>query len=252
MALKAPPQLDGVDIKAEKEKTEKIKKSRSLSPAQNNNRVKAPMKAKSKSSVTGAILTDPDIPEIEFLTPAEIMALKKLLLTRSSTSQLYSLVDKQQFMNAIALQHATQKMYDDYRSGGIITNDLDSLQKLMTMFKSNVSTINQTFKALGLDASTRKEEVSGDDLTKMLLTASIENNEVPQLQTQYLRMQEDIKHTMEGPSREQQEQNADKLRKIRQPIRSYKGERFDGSNIPIEKETGEIRTNMDDSKRRTL
>ncbi|MCK5322418.1 MAG: hypothetical protein KAJ47_04085 [Candidatus Aenigmarchaeota archaeon] len=114
------------------------------------------------------------------------------------------------------------------RSGVVEIEDIDQLQKLVGTIKASVGAINQTFKSLNIDAASRPEEQSGNNLMAMLNTVRLDKNEMPLLQHEYIMMQEDIKKTALGPTAEQVKRDEGKLSSIKMPIKSYEQETFEG------------------------
>ena len=186
-----------------------------------------PNKRKSKK-IKPLFITDLKLPELEFVNSHDVKQLTAFMTNRKGTNDLYRLADKIQLQTALSSVYSLQAIYESLRSGVVEIEDIDQLQKLVGTIKASVGAINQTFKSLNIDAASRPEEQSGNNLMAMLNTVRLDKNEMPMLQHEYIMMQEDIKKTALGPTAEQVKRDDGNLSSIKMPIKSYEQETFEG------------------------
>jgi hypothetical protein len=193
--------------------SESIKKQRKA-------RVKA--KAKAEAAPDALSLTDLlDMPDIDFINKSDADKLMQLLYVRAGSNDLFRHADKMQATSAITAMFALQASYKILQSSQMIIGSVEDLQKIIASINRAIASVNACFKALGIDGSSREEEVTINDLSEMLLSINLESSQPPIIQKEYLRMTDDIIRTEDGSLPSEEVEIREALEIVKKPINVY-------------------------------
>lgn len=149
----------------------------------------------------------------------DVVAFLQLLQSKRGDDQLFRAVDELQARMAFANLSIIENIQKSISDDGYIKSD--ERTKIINAIKSASTSVNDTFKSLGLSYANRDEESESNSALTTLAEEDLEDNMPPTLQYEFLSAKKDIEEIAGDLSEEEEEKKQKILAEIKSPISMF-------------------------------